>query len=262
VEITERWRELMRCPEETLPLDEAALVIAAHADPTLDIAAQLRRLDQVADQVDRPDTEGVCRMLFGQLGLRGDRDTYDDPRNSYLDRVLDRRMGIPISLSVLLIETGRRCGVHLEGVGMPGHFLVRDPASPHFLIDAFAGGRRLDRSGCEDLFSAVTGRPAGLAPAMLATTGRRAILARMLANLDRSFERRADQRSLLWVTRLRLGVPDMAVGERVQLAGRLGRMGHFDEGADVLAGLAGSDPGADLSNQLRAQAVAMRARLN
>ena len=192
----------MEGPADHLALDEAALVIAAHANPGLDVAAQLQRLDDVAALVATADTSALCRVLFEQLGLKGDHDNYDDPVNSYLDRVLDRRRGIPISLSVLLIEVGRRCGLSLEGVGMPGHFLVRDPTSPRVLIDAFGGGQLLDFAGCERILRAVTGSPVQLTAAMLATTGPRAILARMLANLDRSFERRADHRSLLWVSRV------------------------------------------------------------
>ena len=82
----------------------------------------------MAAQIGPADTGEVCRFVFETLGVRGDLQTYDDPRNSYLDQVLDRRLGIPISISVLLMEIGRRCGVPLEGVGMPGHFLLRDPA--------------------------------------------------------------------------------------------------------------------------------------
>ncbi len=140
-----RWSELMGFPEDAVPLDEAALLISAHANPELDVSSQLRRLDHLATQVDRGDSGGLCRVLFEQLGLRGDREHYDDPANSYLDQVLDRRRGIPISLSVLLIEVGRRCGVPLEAVGMPGHFLVRDPSAPEHLIRRVRPGATLDQ---------------------------------------------------------------------------------------------------------------------
>ena len=257
-----RWAELMQRREEELPLDEAALVIAAHANSTLDVAGQLRRLDDIAAEVSRPDTASVCRVLFEQLGLRGDLQQYDDPRNSYLDQVLDRRRGIPISLSVLLIEVGRRCGLHLEGVGMPGHFLVRDTAEPDLFIDAFGGGQRLDHSGCERLLRMTTGVRMELAPAMLATSGHRATLARMLANLDASFERRADLQSLYWVSSLCLMIPDLPLGDRVRLARRLDGLGRFDEAANVLEGVADTRPDSDVMAQLRAEAAALRARLN
>jgi regulator of sirC expression with transglutaminase-like and TPR domain len=252
----------MEGPEADLPLDEAALIIAAHANPALDVAAQLRRLDELAAEVAQPDAAAVCGVLFGRLGLRGDRDNYDDPRNSYLDQVLDRRLGIPISLSVLLIEVGRRCGLNLEGVGMPGHFLVRDADAPELLIDAFAGGHRLDRLACQRLLQSVTGTRTELVPGMLAATGRRAILARMLANLDRSFERRADRRSLVWVSGLRRTIPDLPSGDRAHLAGRLGSLGRFDDAADVLDGLADAQAESDVAERLRGEAASMRARLN
>ena len=108
--------------EDKLPLDEAALLIAAHADPDLDVPAELRRLDGVATRVARADATAVCRVLFEELGLRGDRAGYDNPQNSYINRVLDRRLGIPISLSLLLIVVARRCGVELEASACPATF--------------------------------------------------------------------------------------------------------------------------------------------
>jgi regulator of sirC expression with transglutaminase-like and TPR domain len=143
----------------------------------------------------------VCRFVFETLGVRGDQKTYDDPRNSYLDQVLDRRLGIPISISVLVMEIGRRCGVALEGVGMPGHFLLRDPGQPDLLIDAFSGGRRLDHAACAELLRAVAGAEVQLLDGYLAPVGPRAIVVRMLANLDQSFRTRDDKEGLRWVTR-------------------------------------------------------------
>ncbi len=262
MDLATRWRALLQGPEEDLGLDEAALVIAAHANPALDIGAQLQRLDGIATRVPQPDTAGVCRVLFEVLGLRGDRDSYDNPLNSYLDQVLDRRLGIPISLSVLMIEVGRRCGLRLQGVGMPGHFLVRDAAAPDLLIDAFDRGRRLGPSECERLLRDVTGSRREFTSDMLASMGPRAILARMLANLDRSFERRADGRSLLWVSRLRGDVPGLPLADRVQLAGRLGSLGCFDEAADLLEELADTQAGSELTDRLRSEGASLRARLN
>ncbi len=258
-----RWADLIQLPDEDLPLDEAALVIAAHANPGLDIAEQLGRLDAIAASLSQSETEELCHVLFEELGLLGDREEYDDPRNSYIDQVLDRRRGIPISLSLVLIEVGRRRGLRLEGVGMPGHFLVRDTTEPQLLIDAFDGGRRLDRSSCERLLQAVVGRPVELTSDMLAPTPPRAVLARMLANLDRSFERRADYPSLAWVTDLRLDIPGLPLGDRVQLAGRLGLLGRFGAAANVLDAAA-AHPSVDdqLRARLRAEATAMRARTN
>ena len=95
--------------------------------------------------------------MFRDLGFRGDRRHYYDPENSLLDRVLDRRVGIPLTLSVVMMEVARRIGVPLGGVAMPGHFLVRDRVLPDVFVDPFDGGRTLDLAGVQRLFHAVTG---------------------------------------------------------------------------------------------------------
>jgi regulator of sirC expression with transglutaminase-like and TPR domain len=254
-----RWTELVSRPEGEVPLDEAALLISATANPGLDVPAQLSRLDDLAERVDSPDVPALCRLMFDDLGLQGDRETYDDPLNSYLDQVLDRGRGIPISLSVLLIEVGRRCGIVLEPVGMPGHFMVRDPARPDELLDAFQQGRRLDRLGCERLLQSATGKAVELTEDMLRPTGAHAVLARMLANLDRSFERRDDRKSLTWVSELRAQLPEAPLGDRMQLAARMAVLGQFDAAAGVLEDAADR---ADEPARMLDQAEALRARLN
>ena len=99
------------------------------------------------------------RHLFDEHGYAGNEADYTDPRNSYLDRVLDRRLGIPITLSVLMMEVARRNGVVLHGIGMPGHFLVGEPDGRTF-YDPFHHGRQLDADGARDVFSADPGRRA------------------------------------------------------------------------------------------------------
>jgi regulator of sirC expression with transglutaminase-like and TPR domain len=263
MDATTRWGELVAARDAKVPLDEGALLIAAHANPELDVAKELARLDDVASGVEEATTDGVCRFLFGTMRLRGNRRHYDDPRNSFLDQVLDRRLGIPISLSVLLIEIGRRCGLRLEGVGMPGHFLVRDTESPDLLIDAFAGGRRLDFAACQDLLEEIGGPDVTLVPTMLAPAGRRAILARMLANLDHIYRGRSDVRSLLWVTRLRMVIPELSVAERTNLAMGLADLGCFPEAANFLDELAiANDFDDETHDRVVTRSIAVRARMN
>ncbi len=257
-----RWVELVQRPEAEVPLDEAALLISASANPALDVAAQLGRLDELGGRVGRPELGPLIGLVYGELGVAGNRDGYYDPANSYLDQVLDRRLGIPISMAVLLIEIGRRAGVRLEAVGMPGHFLVRDPARADQLIDPFEQGRRLDRPACEELLQAATGQATRLTPEMLAPTGAHSILARMLANLDRCFELRQDRRSLSWVCDLRIAVPGAAPTDRTQLAGRLATLGRFDSAADLLEQVAGRVGSERVQSRLMEQASAFRARLN
>jgi regulator of sirC expression with transglutaminase-like and TPR domain len=258
-----RWRDLITRPEADVPLDEAALLIAAHADPDLDVPSQLGRLDDIAASVGPADIDAVCVLVFETLGLRGDTRTYDDPQNSYLDKVLDRRLGIPISISVLLMEIGRRCDVPLVGVGMPGHFLVRDPAHPELLIDAFSGGKRLDRAACAGLLRSVTGAGVDLPDALLASVGTHAIVARMLANLDHSFRRRGNTEAIRWVTRLRGAIPGQSLAEHLALADGLVALGCFEDAAAFLEESA-TNPGAseETARTLRGRARGLLARFN
>jgi regulator of sirC expression with transglutaminase-like and TPR domain len=258
-----RWRELLDRPEEQVPLDEAALIIAGMADPAVHVPTELLRLDELASRIDRPDVDGVCRFVFDTLGLQGDRETYDDPENSYLNRVLDRRLGIPISLSVLLMEIARRRDVILQGVGMPGHFLVRDPTEPERLIDAFSGGSRLDYAACSRLLHGAIGGEFEFRPGMLAPVGAVAILSRMLANLTASFERRQDKDGLLWVLRLRAAIPGIPLAGRIELANGLARLGRVDEASALLEELA-SEPGtsAETAQLLKARSREVLAPFN
>jgi regulator of sirC expression with transglutaminase-like and TPR domain len=260
---TVRWRELLARSEQDLALDEAALLIAAHARADLDIAEELRRLDRLADGVDGEDADAVSELLFVRLGFAGNSRGYDDPNNSYLDQVVQRRLGIPISLSVLFIEVGRRCGMDLEGIGLPGHYVVRDRRNPDTLIDVFGSGRRLDEAACRRLLGGTLGPDAAVHPASFAPSGHRATLARMLNNLDRSFRHRRDAGALTWVTNLRITIPDQPVSVLVGAAETLADLGRYDEAAALLDDLAGrSELSGEAARRVRRRAVATRARLN
>src|SRR5437762_6981207 len=163
-----RFAELVRRDEEAVPLDEAALLIAAHAYPDLDVAAELARLDELAGRCPGDELDVLLEYVFGELGFTGNRMDYYDPRNSFLNDVVARRLGIPITLAMVAMEMGRRIGVPLLGVGMPGHFLVRyGPV----VIDPFTGGRRLDEDDCRQLLSGALGAgvdPSAFDPELLA----------------------------------------------------------------------------------------------
>jgi regulator of sirC expression with transglutaminase-like and TPR domain len=208
--------------------------------------------------VPEPSAAGVVDLLFGQLGLKGNEKDYGDPRNSFLDQVLDRGVGIPISLAVLTMEVGRRVGVTVEGVGMPGHFLIRCDG---VLRDPFRSGRILGATEVESLFRAVHGPAAPFSPSMLAATGHRAILARMLANLRRSYAERGDATALGWVATLMVAIPGVPPGEQAELAGLLVNVGRFAEAGAILERLAAAAPG-EQGRELRSRAMVLRARLN
>src|SRR5437868_6754996 len=149
-----RFAAAAALPESELDLAEMALLIGAAGDPGAEPAPRLAEIDRWAEGVE--DLDGLLHRLFRELRFRGDARNYYDPENSFLHRVMARRLGIPITLSVLTIEVGRRAGIALDPVGMPGHFLVGIPGEDAWL-DAFAGGELLDLAGCEAPFRASTG---------------------------------------------------------------------------------------------------------
>jgi len=261
VEATERFTELVGRVDDEIPLDEAALLIAAHDHP-LDVAAELGALDDLATTIAAggsgpPDADVVAARLFRDLGYAGNTVDYGDPHNSYLDEVRVRRLGIPITLSVLMIEIGRRVGVHADGVGMPGHFLVS--GDPGVFYAPFNAGARLDADGCRAQFTATHG-DAAFRPEFLAPVAKAAILSRMLANLVNTFVQR-DPGSAVWAIRLRLRVPGLHPAERMQAAGLLGTLGRFAEAAAALDTIAAEADG-DLARRAERDAALLRSRAN
>ncbi|MDQ2754016.1 MAG: transglutaminase-like domain-containing protein [Actinomycetota bacterium] len=245
------------------PLDEGALLIAAHGRPGLDLAAELDRLDDLARRCPDHTVNALRWLLFNEVGVRGDIENYRDPRNSFLDQVLDRGRGIPITLSVLMIEVGRRIGVELDAVGMPGHFLVRTRQPALEIWDPFGGGRPLSVDDCRRMYHTRVGPDAPWSLDLLRPTPSRAVLARMLANLAGSYADLADTAGRQWVADLRAAIPGQSPGEKVRLTEELTELGRFDLAAEMLEELATDHAVDDLSRtRLRRRAHALRARLN
>lgn len=260
----ERWRELVDGPGRGLALDEALLVVAAHDHPELDVESQLERLDELAARCRPPTLDGLLHLLFVEEGFTGNRDDYYDPRNSYLDAVLDRRTGIPITLSILTLEVGRRCGVPLAPVNLPGHFLLRDRVDPDVFVDPFNGGAVLDRTAVERLHAAMRpGEP--FDETHLDVPGPFDILARVLTNLQLVFTQRSDVAGLTWVLRLRSQLPGVAPSELRQLSRVLAAGGSYHEAAAVAAEAAARADAAglpDLAASLLAESRRLLAKLN
>ena len=187
------FRDIAALDEDSIPLDRASLIMASEEYPDLDIRAYLRRLDTLAARAeviigeDRDPVnaiEGINQVLFVQEGLRGNDEDYYDPRNSYLNEVLDRRLGIPISLSVIFMEIARRIGFPIEGLGFPGHFLVKHVFNDRdIIIDPFNLGRILTPNDCQELLDKIYNGTVSMNASLLQPLGRRAILTRMLYNL-------------------------------------------------------------------------------
>lgn len=207
-----------------VPLDELGLLlpVAIGHDESVDLIGGLTRLDEIAAAVESPTLGGVCRSLFaGEAALNAHRHVdhdYYDPRNSFISHVLDSRRGIPISLSVIAIEVGRRVGVDIVGVGMPGHFIVAErPATgmiPEVFADPYGGGRLLDAAGCARLFAEMLGAAQVFDVRFLAMTPPMAIVERMTNNLKSIYLRNGDLDRLRGIMSLRSAFPGLGRTER------------------------------------------------
>ncbi len=187
------FAELAALDESVFPLDRAALTVCLEEHPNLDMDSYLRHLDTMAARTevligqDRSSSNilnCIREVLFVQEGLRGNVEDYYDPHNSYLSDVLDRKLGIPITLSVVFIEVARRINFPAFGVGFPGHFIVKHQGEEReLLIDPFNGGRILTESQCQELLDRVYGGAVSIQPSFLQIMGKKAIISRMLFNL-------------------------------------------------------------------------------
>ena len=197
-QVVEQLLHALNEPGEALA--PAALAIARVEYPALDPAPYLQRLERMGEaaggRLQRQDTADTASLiatlnayLFEELGFRGNRERYDDPRNSFLNEVLDRRLGIPISLAVVYLEIGRRAGMRLEGVNFPGHFLVRVRADEDVIVDPFHAGALLSEVDCRQLLRQHLGEEAAFDRGLLATATRQHIVVRMLVNLKRLYVR-------------------------------------------------------------------------
>lgn len=189
-------------------LDELALTMSMALDPDLDLVSYLADLDELAAGCPTPTRDAIITWLFGSGRFVGDDDDYHGWRNSCLDQVLDRRRGMPISLSVVAVEVARRVGLRLVGVGMPGHFLVGDADDPTWFADPFHGRTAMSEADCRDLYEGMGG--GRWSPTMLAPTPTRLVIARMLNNLRAACHRDGDLVRLAIVMQLRQQLPEFA----------------------------------------------------
>jgi regulator of sirC expression with transglutaminase-like and TPR domain len=213
---------------EPVPLARGALLIAKEEYPDLDVE---KYLDQIAEltaeaepivQAGSDTIEKVqllSEFLYARKGFDGNRDAFGDPRNSFLNDVLERRVGIPITLAVLYIEIGRRLGLNLFGVSFPAHFLVKAvDERGELIIDPFNSGSILGLDEIKARLTQIYGQPVELNPAMLKSVGARQILGRMLRNLKNIYASGADwPRSLAALDRILLLEP-RAVDELLERA--------------------------------------------
>ncbi len=187
------FASMVRRPEEEIDLAEAALLVAREEYPALEIGGCLRQLDYMAEEArDRIGAErhpltvaaGLSRYLFAELAFIGTEEEYFDPRASYINDVLDRRKGIPLSLSMVYMEVARRAGYHVEGVGLPGHFIVKHPhPGGNIFVDPFCAGRVLSPEDCAVKVREIYSGGVDFQPFMLGAVTKRQTLSRFVHNL-------------------------------------------------------------------------------
>ena len=225
-------------PRGPVDLADLALHLARDEYPDLDIPKYLGRLDDLAADLrprlsdDLPQNAvELTHFLFQEQLFAGNEADYYDPRNSYLNDVLDRKLGIPITLAVVAVAVGTRAGLDVAGVGLPGHFVakVEGPDGSAVLFDPFHGGQLLDPGGCEALVAAVTGEPFAATPDALAATPPGLVAVRMLNNLKAIYLKQPDYgraaRVMERLARLAPGDPEQRrdLGVALVHAGKPGR---------------------------------------
>jgi regulator of sirC expression with transglutaminase-like and TPR domain len=193
--LLERFRQLAEAGE--VDLFEGALLVSSLVDPGEDLDAARHEIAALAGRVQERRNAGEAphdalrEVLFTEEGFRGDDESYDEPTNSSVARVLARKRGMPITLSIVAIEVGRLAGVRLTGVGLPGHFVVGGPDLPEgSFLDPFDGGALYQAGDLAQRLAAIFGQPVAVGREALRPDPPRAILSRVLLNLRRSYERR------------------------------------------------------------------------
>jgi len=243
--IAGQLRDLLNRPDESVNLAASALLVASVWQRGLDVRAPMQELAALAGGL-RGDAStlataeeqagALASYLGGTCGFRGNAGDYYNPSNSFLNHVLRRRTGLPITLSIIYIEVGRRLGFDVRGVGFPGHFIVgvrSDVATVY--ADPFNGGRLLMRTDLAEQLRLTYGRVVPLLPAMLESVSARDIIVRMLRNLKQAYMRRDEPRSALAAVELLSALGPDDLGELRDRGVLLYHLHRWDEARVALA---------------------------
>ncbi len=263
---------LVQRDDDQVPLAEAALTIAQIEYPDLVFAPYLAILDALATRVQArlprlPEPgdfiTALNSVVFEEEGFRGNRDDYYDPRNSFLNDVLDRKTGIPITLAVVYMDIARRVGFPLFGVGLPGHFLLKhyDADGRETFIDAFNAGLIMNASDCQQRLNEIYGGELALQPHFLMSVTRRQILTRMLNNLKGIYLASRHLKRALAVVDLLLAIYPRSPEDVRQRAGLRYSLGQLRGAADDLDTYLKMLPEASDAEEVRQTALAIRREL-
>lgn len=269
-----RLARLVREPDADLA--EAALLVCAEVEPELDLEAELLRIDALADGLRTAgalptgdDATAAARALAdhlgGTLGFAGDELDYHDPSNALLTRVLDRRRGLPITLSIVYVAIARRLHVRAYPIGLPGHVVtgVAGGDDRPVVLDPFAGGRILGEEALRDLVRVGTHGQLEYRRAMLRPTSAPTIVRRLLNNLTRDFTAQGDLEDALWTVELKQLLPASPVDDHRARGELLYGLGRYRASAEAYeAYVAEAEPGAPDVAEVSRLAIQARAKLN
>ena len=270
-ETRQRLLRLVRRPDADLA--EAALLCAAELDDGHDVDATLLRLDALADGMRTQgftpgdaehDAEALAAHLGGTQGFRGEADQYYDPANGLLGQVLDRRRGLPITLTIIYVAIGQRLGVPVFPIALPGHVVAGVGGKDRpVVIDPFDGGRRLDEAELTRRVEQATGGRLAFRRSMLRPSPAVNVVRRLLNNLTRDFTNADQPADALTAVELKLLLPNCLPDDHRVRGELLGRVGRFDEAADAYERYLElvSDDAPD-REEVRRAAISSRARLN
>jgi len=270
-DVRQAFAERVRLPDEQLDLAEAALLIAEEEYPALDRLRYLELLDELADAAraklgDEADPYArvnvLSEYLFDEEKFAGNEREYYDPRNSFLNEVLERRLGIPVTLSLVYMEVGGRLGMEIVGVGMPAHFLAKYVGErEEIVVDPFRRGIIMSADDCKELLRRVTGDLIPVSTGDLPVLGKKEMLNRMLNNLKGIYLARKDYpRSLAAVERMLLVNPKQP--EEVRDRGLIKyRLGELTEAIFDLETYLNANPDAPDADAMERQVREMRREL-
>ena len=253
----------MQGTDQEVDLARAALLISGEIYPDLDMKRYLGLLDSMAEDVlrstpssgdPRHTAEALSEYLFRQQGFRGNDEDYYDPRNSYLNQVLDRQLGIPITLSLVYIEVGRRIGLPIEGIGLPGHFVVKVVgASDDLFVDPFNGGRLMASHECVEAVQSMFHGRVSFSPEHLRPYSSRQLLVRLLGNLKIHYLQQNQLRRALASTDLMVITDPTATNNYKDRAAMLAQIGQHGLAVQDLGKYLEIDPEATDAPEVRRQ---------
>lgn len=264
--------------DEAIDLIRAALCIAGEHNPELDPADSYRRLAKLTErariQIDTEQSpaniaEQLCHLLYRQVGFSGNSKDYYNPDNSYLNRVLETRRGIPISLALVYIGVAEALGLRIEGLGFPGHFLLKlsvgegtnkekDPSAKPVIIDPFAG-QVLSINDCKDLLAVASGNTLPFKPEFLNRVSNRDILRRMLGNLKAIYMNKSDYVQALSLCDRLLLLDKDSLQDRIDRAGVLEKLECYEPAAKDLEQLLSLKPAMQGAQALERKITELRA---